>query len=285
MAKTMKTAMKTVLLTPTEKVPALGMGTWRMGERSSERKNEIASLQRGIELGMSLIDTAEMYGEGAAEKVVGAAIAGRRDEVFLVSKVYPHNATTRGTIAACERSLARLGTEVIDLYLLHWRGNVAFNETIAGFERLQRDGKIRHWGVSNLDPGDMEELVRTPGGERVAANQVLYNLTRRGIEWDLLPWCEAHRVAVMAYSPVEQAELLRDPRLVKLAQEIGRSPAQLALAWVLARDKVIAIPKAGQVAHVEDNFGALAQPLDAATLARIDGIFPPPRRAEPLAML
>jgi diketogulonate reductase-like aldo/keto reductase len=277
--------MKNVSLTSEEQVPALGMGTWHMGDRASTRKTEIASLQRGIELGMSLIDTAEMYGEGEAEKLVGEAIIGRRDEVFIVSKVYPHNASARGTVAACERSLARLATDRIDLYLLHWRGSVPFSETIRGFEQLKRDGKIRHWGVSNLDPDDMEELYRTPGGTGVAANQVLYNLSRRGIEWDLLPWCAERRLAVMAYSPIEQAELLADARIKALAKEIGRTPVQLALAWVLQRDNVIAIPKAGRVAHVEENFGALDCPLNTETMAKLDAIFPPPRRAEPLAML
>lgn len=277
--------MKFVNITSEEKVPALGMGTWRMGERRALHDEEIKSLQRGIELGMSLIDTAEMYGEGATETLVGEAIAGRREKVFLVSKVYPQNATARGTIAACERSLARLGTDHIDLYLLHWRGNVPLAETVQAFERLQRDGKIRHWGVSNLDRADMEELDAAPGGDRVAANQVLYNLTRRGVEWDLLPWCAQRRVAVMAYSPVEQAALLREPRLRELAARIKRSPAQLALAWILSRDDVIAIPKAGQLAHIDENFAAAEGTLDAQVLAELDKLFPPPDRARPLEML
>ena len=277
--------MKFINITSEEKVPALGMGTWRMGERRALHDEEIKSLQRGIELGMSLIDTAEMYGDGATETLVGQAIAGRREKVFLVSKVYPQNATARGTLQACERSLARLGTDHIDLYLLHWRGNVPLAETVKAFERLQRDGKIRHWGVSNLDRANMDELCATPGGDRVAANQVLYNLTRRGIEWDLLPWCAKRRIAVMAYSPVEQAALLREPRLRELAVRIKRSPAQLALAWVLSRDNVIAIPKAGQVAHVDENFAAAEGTLDAPVLAELDKLFPPPQRARPLEML
>lgn len=277
--------MRFVKLAAAEKVPALGMGTWTMGERRAARNAELASLRRGIELGMGLIDTAEMYGEGAAETLVGEAIAGHREQVFLVSKVYPHNATRRGTIDACERSLARLATDRIDLYLLHWRGSVPFAETIEAFERLQRDGKIRYWGVSNLDPADMAELCSTPGGQRVAANQVLYNLTRRGIEWDLLPWCGARWIPVMAYSPVEQAGLLADRRLLDLARKIGKPPAQIALAWVLSRDNVIAIPKAAQRAHVEENFGALECTLETGTLAELDAIFPPPRRARPLEML
>lgn len=277
--------MKFVSLTSEEKVPALGMGTWFMGESRALREQEVRSLQRGIELGMGLIDTAEMYGEGEAESLVGEAIAGRRDQVFLVSKVYPHHASRKGTVAACERSLARLSTDRIDLYLLHWRGNVPFAETIAAFEELQRAGKIRHWGVSNLDPADMAELHSTPGGNRVATDQVLYNLSRRGIEWDLLPWCAERNIPLMAYSPIEQARLLDEPRLQKLAAHVGRPAAQLALAWVLAKRNVIAIPKAGQVAHVDENYGALECPLTAETLRELDAIFPPPRRAKPLEML
>ena len=277
--------MKFVNLASDEKVPALGMGTWNMGDRQARRNEEIRSLQHGIDLGMVLIDTAEMYGEGAAEKLVGEAIAGRRKQAFLVSKVYPHNATAKGTITACERSLARLGTDHIDLYLLHWRGNVPFRETIGAFERLQREGKIRHWGVSNLDPADMAELYSTPGGNRVATNQVLYNLTRRGIEWDLLPWCSEHRIPVMAYSPIEQAKLLQDSCLKKLALEIDKSPTQLALAWVLSRENVIAIPKASNQLHVEENHGALEFTLNPEVMDRLDAIFPPPRRATALEML
>ena len=277
--------MKFVSLTSEEKVHALGMGTWFMGESRALREQEVRSLQRGIELGMGLIDTAEMYGEGEAESLVGEAIAGRRDQVFLVSKVYPHHASRKGTVAACERSLARLSTDRIDLYLLHWRGNVPFAETIAAFEELQRAGKIRHWGVSNLDPADMAELHSTPGGNRVATDQVLYNLSRRGIEWDLLPWCAERNIPLMAYSPIEQARLLDEPRLQKLAAHVGRPAAQLALAWVLAKRNVIAIPKAGQVAHVDENYGALECPLTAETLRELDAIFPPPRRAKPLEML
>lgn len=277
--------MKQVDLAGRERVPALGMGTWQMGENGARRAAELRSLQRGIELGMALIDTAEMYGDGAAETLVGEAIAGRREQVFVVSKVSPHNASRIGTVAACERSLARLATDRIDLYLLHWRGSVPFAETIDAFERLQRAGKIRHWGVSNLDAADLAELWATPGGERMATNQVLYNLTRRGVEWDLLPSCAQRRMPLMAYSPIEQARLLADPRLRRLAEQSGRTPAQLALAWLLARDDVIAIPKAGQCAHVEENFAALAAPLAADLLREVDSVFPPPRRAQPLAML
>ena len=277
--------MKFVTITSDEKVPALGMGTWNMGDRRALRQEEIRSLQRGIDLGMGLIDTAEMYGEGIAETLVGEAIAGRRDRVFLISKVYPHNATARGTIAACERSLTRLGTDHLDLYLLHWRGNSPFRETVQAFERLWRDGKIRHWGVSNLDVADMTELYETPDGDHVTANQVLYNLTRRGIEWDLLPWCAGRRIPLMAYSPVEQARLLEEPRLRNLATKIGRTPAQLALAWILSRDNVIAIPKAGQCSHVEENFGAVEIALEPDVLAELDRLFPPPEGEIPLEML
>ena len=277
--------MKQIELPSGEKLPVLGMGTWNMGDRPAARAAELRSLRRGIELGMRLIDTAEMYGEGAAEELVGEAIAGHRDEVFLVSKVYPHNATARGTIAACERSLARLSTDRIDLYLLHWRGAVPFAETLKAFETLVAQGKVRHWGVSNLDCTDLAELVAVPGGDQLATNQVLYNLSRRGVEWDLLPWCAQRAIPLMAYSPMEQAALLREPRLLALAAQAGRSAAQLALAWVLARDGVIAIPKSGNPAHVEENFAALERPLEADVLAALETIFPPPKKATPLAML
>ena len=277
--------MKFVDFADKERVPALGMGTWEMGDHRASRKDEIACLQHGIDLGMSLIDTAEMYGEGASEKLVGEAIAGRRDKVFLVSKVYPYNATRKGTIAACERSLARLGTDCLDLYLLHWRGSVPFAETIEAFERLQRDGKIRLWGVSNLDAAEMDVLVATPGGHAVATNQVLYNLSRRGVEWRLLPWCTEHKIPAMAYSPIEQARLLRNRDLLTLASAIGRIPAQIALAWLLSRDGVIAIPKAARRAHLDENFAALECTLDRATLARLDEIFPPPHQEKPLEMI
>ena len=220
--------MKHVTLPGGESVPALGMGTWMIGEDAATRAEEIASLQHGIDLGMALIDTAEMYGEGASEKLVGEAIRGRRERVFLVSKVYPHNAGRKAAQAACERSLRRLGIECLDLYLLHWRGSEPFAETIEAFETLKAQGKIRHWGVSNLDTEDLQEWVDTPGGAAVAVDQVLYNLTRRGIEWDLLPWCQKHRIPVMAYSPIEQARLLRHSGLCELAGRLGMTPAQVA---------------------------------------------------------
>ena len=277
--------MKQVRIAENEFVPALGMGTWMIGEDRSRRAEEIATLQRGIEQGMKLIDTAEMYGDGASEQLVGEAIRGRRDQTFLVSKVYPHNASHRGVVAACERSLKRLGVDHLDLYLLHWRGSVPLQETVEGFDALQAQGKIRHWGVSNLDTADMEELVGLAGGERVAVNQVLYNLSRRGVEWDLLPWCGARKVPVMAYSPIEQARLLRQPGLRQLAADLGVTPAQVALAWLLRRDDVIAIPKASTRKHLEENAAALNLSLAAATLAELDRLFPPPRHATPLEML
>ncbi|MNY25740.1 2,5-diketo-D-gluconic acid reductase B [compost metagenome] len=226
-----------------------------------------------------------MYGEGLSESLIGEAIAGRRDEVFLVSKVYPHNASRKGVVAACERSLRRLGTDRLDLYLLHWRGGVPLEETMAAFLALREAGKIRHFGVSNLDLGDMEELWEVPGGGEVAANQLLYNLSRRGIEFDLLPWQRARGVPVMAYSPIEQARLLRHAGLQRFAKAHGMTPAQAALAWLLASDDIIAIPKTGSRDRLRENLGALAHPLTAEQLAELDKLFPPPRRAEPLAML
>lgn len=277
--------MKHVSLPAGESVPALGMGTWMIGESRARRAEEIATLQHGIDLGMTLIDTAEMYGEGESEKLVGEAIRGRRERVFLVSKVYPHNAGVKAAQAACERSLRRLGVDCLDLYLLHWRGSVPFEETIDAFERLKAVGKIRHFGVSNLDADDLNEWCDATGGEALAVDQVLYNLTRRGIEWDLLPWCQERRIPVMAYSPIEQARLLRHRGFCDLARERGWQPAQLALAWLLQRDGVIAIPKASTRAHLEENFSALQCQLDAPVLAALDRLFPPPTGATPLEML
>jgi diketogulonate reductase-like aldo/keto reductase len=277
--------MKTVTLPGGERVPALGQGTWNMGDHRASRAEEIAALQLGLDLGLKLIDTAEMYGEGLSEQLIAEAIAGRRDEAFLVSKVYPHNASRKGVAAACERSLKRLGTDRLDLYLLHWRGSTAFTETIEAFEALKKAGKIRYFGVSNLDFDDMQEFVAAPGGSAVATNQLLYNLTRRGIEWDLLPWLHEHGIPVMAYSPIEQARLLRNSRLVKFAESHGMSPAQVALAWLLASGDVIAIPKTGHRERVRENFGALDRPLAPEQLAELDLLFPPPRKAQPLEML
>lgn len=277
--------MKHVTLPDGERVPALGMGTWNMGEHRAARTEEIATLRLGLDLGLRLIDTAEMYGEGLSETLVGEAMAGRRDEVFLVSKVYPHNASRRGIAAACEHSLQRLGTDRIDLYLLHWRGSIPLEETLQGLQALQRAGKIRHYGVSNLDLSDMEELWGAPGGDQVAVNQLLYNLGRRGIEWDLLPWLRERRVPVMAYSPIEQARLTRHPKLVRFAQESGMTPAQVALAWLLARDDIIAIPKTSHRDRLRENFGALAHSLTPEQLAALDRIFPPPSGPRSLEVL
>jgi diketogulonate reductase-like aldo/keto reductase len=277
--------MKTVRLPCGDMVPALGQGTWGMGEDPALHAAEIASLRAGLDLGLRLVDTAEMYGDGRTERLVGEAIAGRRDEVFLVSKVYPHNASRAGMQRACADSLRRLQTDRIDVYLLHWSGSVPLEETLDAFERLQRGGQIRAWGVSNLDTADMEELWSLPGGPAVQTNQVLYNLGRRGIEWELLPWLRKRGVPVMAYSPIEQGRLTRHRGLAGFARRHGMSPAQAALAWLLAKDDVIAIPKTASRSRLAENVGALAHPLDAAALAELDRIFPPPHQRVPLEML
>jgi aldehyde reductase len=277
--------MKTVRLPAGEPVPALGQGSWNMGEDRSARKDEIAALQLGLDLGLTLIDTAEMYAEGGAEQVVGEALINRREQAFLVSKVYPHNASRRGAVAACERSLRRLKTDRIDLYLLHWRGQVPLAETLEAFEALQRAGKIRHYGVSNLDLADMQELWQLPAGRGVAVNQLLYNLSRRGIEWDLRPWLQAQGLPLMAYSPIEQARLLRQRGLQDFARRHGMTPAQAALAWLLAQDGVIAIPKSGSAAHVRENAAARDIRLEAGQLAELDQLFAPPAGPGPLQML
>jgi diketogulonate reductase-like aldo/keto reductase len=266
-------------------VPVLGQGTWHLAEDPRRRDAEVAALRVGLDLGLTLVDTAEMYADGAAEELVAEAIAGRRDEVFLVSKVLPQHATRRGTLVACERSLRRLKTDWLDLYLLHWRGSVPLEETLDAFGLLVIEGKIRHWGVSNFDIGDMEEVVALPGGSRVATDQVLYNLTRRGIEWDLLPWCERRDIPIMAYSPIEQGRLLGHPALKRVADRHDATPAQVALAWVLRWDRIVAIPKAGTPAHVRENASALDIELDAQDLEALDHAFPPPTRKVPLEML
>ena len=268
-----------------EAVPALGQGTWGMAEDPRRRASEIEALRVGLDLGLTLIDTAEMYADGAAEELVAEALGGRRDEVFLVSKVLPGNATRRGTIAACERSLRRLGTDRLDLYLLHWRGAPPLEETLAAFDSLSRDGKIRHWGVSNFDVGDMEELAGLPGASAVSTDQVLYNLTRRAIEHDLLPWCRERGIPIMAYSPVEQGRLLGRTGLKAVADRRGASPAQVALAWVLRQDGIIAIPKAGTAAHVRENRAAIDLRLTGDDLAALDRAFPPPAGPRPLDTL
>ncbi len=277
--------MRTVTLPGGDSVPALGLGTWHMGERGGRRADEVRALQAGLDLGLGLIDTAEMYGEGGAEEVVGEAIAGRRGEVFVVSKVYPHNASRQGAIEACERSLARLATDSIDLYLLHWRGSVPLSETVAAFEQLKSDGKIRHWGVSNLDLDDMAELRGVADGKACAANQVLYHLGRRGTEWDLLPDCQKRGVAVMAYSPLGQGDLLGQPALGKVAEKHGVTAAAAALAWVLRHEGMITIPKTSDLAHLRDNVAAADLTLDGEDLAALDAAFPPPVARSRLAML
>jgi diketogulonate reductase-like aldo/keto reductase len=284
--------MRTVTLapssTPPVTVPALGLGTWRMGESNRSRASEIDAVVQALSLGYRLIDTAEMYGEGGAEEVVGAALARAclpRDDVFVVSKVYPHNASRAGVQAACRRSLQRLGLAHIDLYLLHWRGQAPLAETVVGFEALQRDGLIRHWGVSNFDVADMEELWQVPGGDRCATNQVYYSLSQRGIEFDLLPWLSAHGVPAMAYSPIDQGTLAQAAQLEPLAQALDCTPAQLALAWVLRQGDVIAIPKAARAGHQRDNLAAAGLTLPPAILEALDALYPPPRRKRALAMI
>lgn len=278
-------SVRTTALSSGDTVPVLGQGTWCMGEGRRPREDEIAALRLGLDLGLTLIDTAEMYGGGAAEELVGEAIAGRRDGVFLVSKVLPSNATRRGTIAACERSLRRLGTDRLDLYLLHWRGSSPLAETLDGFAALADAGKIRRWGVSNLDVLDMEELVRLPGGPAVQTDQVLYNLTRRGVEFDLLPWCRERRLPIMAYSPIEQGRLLDHAELRDVAARHDASTAQVALAWLLRRDGVIAIPKASTPRHVRDNRAALDLDLTDEDLTALDRAFPPPTAKRSLEIL
>ena len=280
-----KVGVRTTRLPSGDVIPVLGQGTWHLAEDPGRREEEVEALRLGLDLGMTLIDTAEMYADGAAEDLVGEAIAGRRDEVFLISKVLPQNATRRGTIAACEGSLRRLKADHLDLYLLHWRGEIALEETLAGFAALVHAGKIRQWGVSNFDTSDMKELVRLPGGSSVQADQVLYNLVRRGIEFDLLPWCREHRIPIMAYSPVEQGRILDRAELQDIAIRHSATPAQVALAWLLRQEGVVAIPKAGTPEHVRENRAALDVVLGEKDLAELDRAFPPPRRKVPLQML
>ena len=277
--------MRTVALPCGEHVPALGMGTWYMAQERAKRAEEIASLQRGLDLGMRLIDTAEMYADGGAEELVGKAIAARRHEVFLVSKVYPHNATRRGAIAACERSLKRLKTDHLDLYLLHWRGAVPFEETLSAFAALKESGKIRHFGVSNLDLADMRALWKLPHAAEIQTDQLLYNLVRRGIELDLLPWLRERRIPVMAYSPIEQGKLARNAKLAAFARESGMSAAQAALAWLLRNDDVIAIPKSARGDRMKENLEAARVELSGNQLAQLDRLFPRPSEPRALEML
>ncbi|MDK3159048.1 aldo/keto reductase [Kamptonema cortianum] len=277
--------MQTLKLPNGDAIPVLGMGTWQMGESGKNRQSEVKALQYGLDLGLSLIDTAEMYGEGGAEEVIAEAIASRRSEVFLVSKVYPHNASKQGAIAACERSLQRLKTDYLDLYLLHWRGSIPLSETLEAFATLQQAGKIRSYGVSNFDLQDMQAAIGLENGSQIATNQVLYNLTRRGIEWDLLPWCRQHSIPVMAYSPIEQGRMLNHRTLNQLAEARGVSAAQIAIAWLLHQDNVIVIPKASRIDHVEQNYNALTLQLSPEELATLDSAFPPPTQPTPLEML
>lgn len=277
--------MRTVSLPTGEEIPVLGQGTWRMGEDPARRQDEITALRLGLDLGMTLIDTAEMYGNGGAETVVAEAIAGRRDAVFLVSKVLPQNASRRGTVAACEASLRRLQTDRLDLYLLHWPSPIPLEETVEAFEGLVQAGKVRHFGVSNFDTSEMEALWSLPGGSRAVTNQVLYNLTRRGIEWDLLPWCRRHALPVMAYSPLEQGDMVDGQGLQTVAQRHDASPAQVALAWVLRQDGVVAIPKAASERHLRENRAALDLPLTDEDMADLDRAFPPPTGPSGLAIL
>lgn len=268
-------------------IPAIGQGTWYMGENAAQRRQEVAALQRGIDLGLTLIDTAEMYAEGGAEHVVGEAIRGRRDEVYLASKVYPWNAGGQKAQAACEASLKRLGTDYLDLYLLHWRGNIPFEDTIAAMESLMAQGKIGRWGVSNLDADDMQTLWMLQGGKECATNQVLYHLGSRGIEYDLLPWCAERHMPVMAYCPLAQAgrlrdDLMNDPVVNAIARDKGITAAQVLLAWVIRRPGVLAIPKASTIEHVEENAAALDVKLTAQDIEQLDAAFPPPGRKMPL---
>jgi len=270
--------------------PAIGLGTWRLGEQRARRAQDVAAVLRALELGYRVIDTAEMYGDGGAEEVVGEAVARSglaRDALFVVSKVYPHNASRSGTVAACERSLARLGLHRIDLYLLHWRGGEPLGETLAGFARLAERGLIRHFGVSNFDVADMEELFALDGGAACAANQVYYSLSQRGVEFDLLPWQRARGVPLMAYSPIDQGALAgaRAPAALReVGARHGATPAQVALAAVLAQPGVMAIPKAAREAHLRENLAAASLVLGAEDHAALDRAFPPPRRKQPLAM-
>jgi diketogulonate reductase-like aldo/keto reductase len=274
-----------VTLPTGEKVPQLGQGTWRMGESKRSFDEEVAALRLGLDLGMTLIDTAELYAEGGAEEVVAQAVKGRRDDCFIVSKVKPENSTRAGTIAACERSLKRLTTDRIDLYLLHWRGRPRLEETLAGFEVLLAKGAIRYFGVSNFDVDDMEELFKLKGGKACVSNQVVYNLRRRGIEYGFLPWSREHGVPIMAYSPIEQGRLGRDRTLAAIAARHGAAPSQIALAWVLRQKDMMVIPKASNEAHVRENRAALDIALGEADLTELDRAFPAPRGPRPLEIL
>ena len=283
--------MKTVTLSGGEVLPALGLGTWHMGEAADSKAAEVAAVRRAIEIGYRMFDTAEMYGEGGAETVLGEAVndalrsgAVTRERLFIVSKVYPHNASRAGTAAACERSLKRLRLEHIDLYLLHWPGSHPLAQTVGAFEALRSQGRIHHWGVSNFDTDEMSALWALRDGKNCAANQVYYSLSARGIEFDLLPWQRKQRVATMAYCPIDQGALARSSALQPMATRLGATSAQVALAWLVSRGDVIALPKAVQERHLRENFAAASLELDAQALAELDAIFGPPGRKVPLAM-
>lgn len=277
--------MKMIKLPSGQSIPTLGMGTWGMGEKRKTQQQEVEALRHGLALGFSLIDTAEMYGEGGAEEVISQAIASQREKAFIVSKVYPHNASKQGAIAACDRSLKRLKTDYIDLYLLHWRSSTPLSETLEAFQTLQQAGKIRSYGVSNFDTNNMKKAVQLKGGNNICTNQVLYNLTRRGIELDLLPWCRQQNIPIMAYSPIEQGRLLDHKALQAMAKEKEVTTAQIAIAWLLHQENVIVIPKSSRIEHVEQNYAALNITLSAAELSALDDAFPQPTRPVPLAML
>lgn len=281
-----------VTLPGNRQLPSLGLGTWRMGETPARRKSEIAAVRLALDTGWRVVDTAEMYGDGGAEEIVGVAVGEAlrartmsRDELFVVSKFYPHHASAAGTQQACERSLGRLGLDHLDLYLLHWRGNIPLEETVEALSALQQRGRIRAWGVSNFDVADMEELVRTPGGERCATNQIYYSLGSRGPEFELVPWLQRHGITTMAYSPIDQGALARSRKLRDIAARRDLTPAQIALAWLMAQDGVMAIPKAASESHLRENFAAQDLVLSDADRADIDAAFPPPKRPSPLAML
>lgn len=263
----------------------LGMGTWNMGDSLAHRTEEIKALRKGIELGMNVIDTAELYGDGRSETLVGEAIRGVRDQVYLISKVLPSHASRHGTIKACETSLKRLQTDCLDLYLLHWKGRYPFEDTVEAMLELQKSGKIRYWGVSNMDVAEMEAFFRIPEGNTCAANEVLYNLTRRGIEFDLIPWCRQKQMPLIAYSPIEQGRLLEHPVLSEIGRLHGATPAQIALAWVIRQAGVIAIPKAATIKHVEENYKSLSIDLTAEDLKKLDQAFPAPARKRRLEMI
>ena len=281
----MHDAIPTVTLPGGEEIPSLGFGTWMMGEDRSAAKAEVDAVRLALDLGMTVIDTAEMYGDGGAERIVGEALKERREDAFLVSKVLPWNASYDGTIKACHASLNRLGTDHLDLYLLHWRGEHPLEDTVAAMEELKTAGRIRAWGVSNFDVDDMEELFSVADGENCAVNQVLFNLSRRGIEFDLLPWCQEHKIPVMAYSPIEQGRILQHPELIHVAKAYQATPAQVALAFLLERESVIPIPKTSNLRRLQENREAVDLDISDEDWARLDAAFPPPSRKVPLAML